>query len=146
MGSFLLVSSWRLMLPQGWWAAVCPEDGTVGWIPSAFVEPISDALADKLRNSGGNVQIYQEDADRFQGSPDSQLTDPFTVGPDGEQRGYEWMPLVDGEKVSVLLLRVKQDIRLCATPVKGPYYHAIRVRPRYPSELSQRLEPPRTSP
>ncbi|EIW64034.1 ras GEF [Trametes versicolor FP-101664 SS1] len=87
----------------GWWAAVRPEDDTVGWIPSAFVEPISDALADKLRNSGGNVQIYQEDADRFQGSPDSQLTDPFAVGPDGEQRGYEWMPLVDGEKVPTIM-------------------------------------------
>lgn len=85
---------------QGWWAAVRPEDNTVGWIPSAFVEPISDALADKLRSSSGNVHIYQEDADKIHGSPE-QLSDPFAVGPDGEQRGYEWMPLVGGDKVSI---------------------------------------------
>ncbi|KAH9858290.1 ras GEF [Lenzites betulinus] len=84
----------------GWWAAVRPEDNTVGWIPSAFVEPISDALADKLRSSSGNVHIYQEDADKIHGSPE-QLSDPFAVGPDGEQRGYEWMPLVGGDKVSI---------------------------------------------
>ncbi|KAI0673621.1 ras GEF [Trametes maxima] len=85
----------------GWWAAVRPEDNTVGWIPCAFVEPISDALADKLRNTNGNVAIYQEDSDRLHLSPD-QLSDPFVVGSKGEQRGYVWMPLVDGEKVPIM--------------------------------------------
>ncbi|KAI0830803.1 ras GEF [Trametes gibbosa] len=85
----------------GWWAAVRPEDNTVGWIPSAFVEPISDALADKLRSISRNVHIYQEDSDKIHGSPE-QLSDPFAVGPDGEQRGYEWMPLVGGEKVPIM--------------------------------------------
>ncbi|KAI0660561.1 ras GEF [Cubamyces menziesii] len=85
----------------GWWAAIRPESNTVGWIPSAFVEPISDTLADKLRNSNNHVHIFQEDTDRFQTSPE-QLTDPFVVGPDGEHRRYEWMPLVTGEKVPIM--------------------------------------------
>ncbi|KAI0375492.1 ras GEF [Pilatotrama ljubarskyi] len=85
----------------GWWAAIRPEDNTVGWIPSAFVEPISDALADKLRNGNGNVAIYQEDSDKFHPSPE-QLSDPFSAGPEGEQRRYEWMPLVNGDKVPII--------------------------------------------
>ncbi|KAI0756519.1 ras GEF [Daedaleopsis nitida] len=87
----------------GWWAAIHPDDNRVGWIPSAFVEPISDTLADKLRNSGVNVQIYQDDTDRrIHGSPD--LTDPFAVSSEGEHRGYDWMPLVNGDKVPIMQL------------------------------------------
>ncbi|KAI8981176.1 ras GEF [Trametes punicea] len=88
----------------GWWAAIRPEDNSVGWIPSAFVEPISDALAEKLRNTPRNVLIYQEDPDRLHNSPE-QLTDPFAPGADGDHRQYEWMPLVNGDKVPILQLR-----------------------------------------
>ncbi|CDO73135.1 hypothetical protein BN946_scf185007.g190 [Trametes cinnabarina] len=87
----------------GWWAAVRPEDNTVGWIPSAFVEPISDALADRLRSSNGSVLIYGEDMNRLHGSPE-RVTDPFAIGSDNDQRGYEWMPLVNGEKVPIMQL------------------------------------------
>ncbi|OSD06173.1 ras GEF [Trametes coccinea BRFM310] len=87
----------------GWWAAIRPEDNTVGWIPSAFVEPISDALADRLRNSNENVHVYDEDLHRLHGSPE-HVTDPFAVGPDHDQRGYDWMPLVNGEKVPIMQL------------------------------------------
>ncbi|KAI0778672.1 ras GEF [Trametes elegans] len=83
----------------GWWAAIHPQDNTVGWIPSAFVQPISDTLADKLRNNNTNVQIYQEDTDNAYGSPE-QLTDPFAIDHEGEQRSYEWMPLVNVDKLS----------------------------------------------
>ncbi|TFK94986.1 ras GEF [Polyporus arcularius HHB13444] len=84
----------------GWWAAIRPDDNTVGWIPSAFVEPISDALADKLKNGGDRVLIYQDDH-KLHGSP--ELTDPFVVS-DGEHRGYDWMPLMNGDKVPILQL------------------------------------------
>ncbi|KAI0639893.1 ras GEF [Trametes polyzona] len=97
----------------GWWAAIRPEDGTVGWIPSAFVEPISDTLADKLRNSSANVHVYQDDASgKLHGSP--ELTDPFAIGPDGEHRRYEWVPLVDDEKVPIM--RLGSDTTTAHTP------------------------------
>ncbi|KAM5536010.1 hypothetical protein V8D89_010268 [Ganoderma adspersum] len=86
----------------GWWAAIRLDDHRVGWIPSAFVEPISDALADKLRGVGGDVAIYRDDADRIHGSPEL-FTDPF-ANVDGEHRGYDWMPLVNGDKVPILQL------------------------------------------
>ena len=60
------------------------------------MEPISDALADKLRNSGNKVHIFQDD-DKLHGSP--ELTNPFVVHSDEEHRGYDWMSLVNGDKV-----------------------------------------------
>ncbi|KAH9920201.1 ras GEF [Epithele typhae] len=85
----------------GWWAAIHLDDDRVGWIPSAFVEPISDTLADKLRSRDTNVQIYQaENDDAFHGSPDSQLTDPFIVTPEDGNKDYEWMPVVSGDKLA----------------------------------------------
>ena len=53
--------------------------------------------------SGSTVQIFQEGDAKIYGSPE-QLTDPFAVTQDGEQRGYDWMPLVDGDKVSALCI------------------------------------------
>ena len=87
----------RLNARQGWWAAVRLDENKVGWIPSAFVEPISDALADKLRGVGAEVAIYRDDSDGIHGSPEL-FTDPFASA-DGEHRGYDWMPLVNGDKV-----------------------------------------------
>ena len=75
----------------------------MGWIPSAFVEPISDSLADKLMHSSSTVHVFQEDIDvKIQSSPD-QFTDPFVVASDGEQRDYDWMSLVNGDKVRSVL-------------------------------------------
>ncbi|TBU50019.1 ras GEF [Dichomitus squalens] len=87
----------------GWWAAIRLDDNRVGWIPSAFVRPISDAYAEKLKKAGNNVAVYHDDADRLYGSPEP-LTDPFVVGAEAEHRGYDWMPLVNGDKVPIMQL------------------------------------------
>ena len=101
----------RLNAQQGWWAAIRLDDNRVGWIPSAFVEPISDVLADKLRGVGGDVAIYRDDSDRIHGSPEL-FTDPF-ANADGEHRGYDWMHLINGDKVCLEFLSWEAGLIVC---------------------------------
>ena len=54
-------------------------------------------------HSSSTVHVFQEDIDvKIQSSPD-QFTDPFVVASDGEQRDYDWMSLVNGDKVRSIL-------------------------------------------
>ncbi|KDR85609.1 hypothetical protein GALMADRAFT_54074 [Galerina marginata CBS 339.88] len=47
----------------GWWAAM-PKGGTVvGWIPQAFVSPLSEEMADRLRNLGEEFRIPEYEAE-----------------------------------------------------------------------------------
>ncbi|OBZ79386.1 Cell division control protein 25 [Grifola frondosa] len=108
---------------SGWWAAVRSDDNHVGWIPSAFVEPISEALAERLLNTRNNSQGSEDDAGRAYGSP-VQFTDPFVVSPDplgdGDSRGYDWMPVMDGEKVPIMQLVSDAESKDTAPNVFSP--------------------------
>jgi len=90
---------------SGWWAALRESDGTVGWIPSAYVDPISEQTAEHMRARGHKIHI-QVDTERLN-PPMADERSPFGIGSpgDGGIRGYEWMPLADAVKV-----------RLCSPP------------------------------
>ncbi|TCD65471.1 hypothetical protein EIP91_002589 [Steccherinum ochraceum] len=86
---------------SGWWAALRESDGTVGWIPSAFVDPISEHTAERLRARGPKIHI-QVNTERLN-PPITGERSPYTLssglGTPGESmRGYDWMPLADAAK------------------------------------------------
>lgn len=57
---------------SGWWAALRTD--RVGWIPSAFVQPLSDDMADVLRNVREELRIYEYHAESlYASSPTSNL-------------------------------------------------------------------------
>ncbi|THH29337.1 hypothetical protein EUX98_g4841 [Antrodiella citrinella] len=82
---------------SGWWAALRQCDGSVGWIPSAYVDPISEQTAERLRTRGHKIHI-QVNTERLN-PPIPDERSPFGMGSPGDGiRGYEWMPLADTMK------------------------------------------------
>ncbi|KAI0783386.1 ras guanine nucleotide exchange factor domain-containing protein [Abortiporus biennis] len=95
---------------SGWWAALREDEQTVGWIPSAYVEPVSEDIVDKMRSSKNDprVRIHDSPADRMMFSPGvvSALGSPFALSPyaimsPGEgMRGFDWLPMGNHGKVN----------------------------------------------
>jgi son of sevenless-like protein len=48
---------------SGWWAAL--RDDEVGWIPSTFVLPVSQDMAEKLRGLRPDIREVEFDAERL---------------------------------------------------------------------------------
>jgi hypothetical protein len=46
---------------SGWWAAVHRGGTRVGWIPSAFVQPLADELADTYDDLNDELQAWTPD-------------------------------------------------------------------------------------
>lgn len=54
--------------PSGWWAALRPNGPQVGWIPSSFVQPLSEDMAEKLRPMREELRLFEYDAERLYNS------------------------------------------------------------------------------
>ena len=52
----------------GWWAAMRQEGPVVGWIPQAYVSPLTEEMAGKLRNTWEEVRIYEYEAEQLYNS------------------------------------------------------------------------------
>lgn len=52
----------------GWWAAMRKEGPVVGWIPQAYVSPLTEEMAEKLRNTWEEVRIYEYEAEELYNS------------------------------------------------------------------------------
>jgi len=52
----------------GWWAAMRKEGPVVGWIPQAYVSPLTEEMAGKLRNTWEEVRIYEYEAEQLYNS------------------------------------------------------------------------------
>ncbi|KAF9270825.1 ras GEF [Marasmius fiardii PR-910] len=83
--------------PTGWWAAMKKggDSETVGWIPGAFVEPLSEEMADRLMNVRAELRIYEYEAEQlYNTAPTSRI--PLYEDPsprkDRRQGGYETDP------------------------------------------------------
>ncbi|KAF8079044.1 ras guanine nucleotide exchange factor domain-containing protein [Lyophyllum atratum] len=50
---------------SGWWAALRSDKDQIGWIPQAFVQRISDEMADKLRNTRKELRSYEYNAEQL---------------------------------------------------------------------------------
>ncbi|KDQ63075.1 hypothetical protein JAAARDRAFT_53300 [Jaapia argillacea MUCL 33604] len=76
----------------GWWAAARRNASKIGWIPSAFVLPLSEEMAEKLRTVREDLRLFEYDADaRLYHSPRTPNTTPLCApSPDGDEE--EWLP------------------------------------------------------
>ncbi|KAH9949353.1 ras GEF [Amylocystis lapponica] len=82
----------------GWWAAMRPGNKQVGWIPSAFVEPISEGQQSRLHAATEASRVYEDNTGRLYVPT---INHPQIVSPDTQFRGFDWMPMLDGEQAHV---------------------------------------------
>lgn len=74
----------------------------VGWIPSAYVEPISEERAERVRNQHRERRrpVLEPVVAGQTFSPDSDYMTPYGLMTPGDGiRGFDWMPMVEGAKV-----------------------------------------------
>lgn len=50
---------------SGWWAAMRKGFTRVGWIPRAYVQPLSEEMADKLWNVREELRAYEYGAEQL---------------------------------------------------------------------------------
>jgi son of sevenless len=50
---------------SGWWAAMRRNGDTIGWIPQAFVKPLSDEMVDMLLNVREELRIFEYAAEQL---------------------------------------------------------------------------------
>ncbi|KAF5384966.1 hypothetical protein D9615_001164 [Tricholomella constricta] len=63
---------------SGWWAAIRSETDQVGWIPQAFVERVSDEMAEKLRNTPRELRTFEYNAEQlYISAPIQPLVPPY---------------------------------------------------------------------
>ncbi|KAF4612001.1 hypothetical protein D9613_004145 [Agrocybe pediades] len=60
----------------GWWAAMAEGGTVVGWIPQAFVSPLSAEMAKRLRNVREEVRVAEFEAERLYDSAPFEINIP----------------------------------------------------------------------
>ncbi|KZT27559.1 ras GEF [Neolentinus lepideus HHB14362 ss-1] len=78
---------------SGWWAAMRPTETQVGWIPSAFVRPLSEETAERLRGLREEVRIYDYKAERLYNAAPTHL-----YAADDDSHREEWGSLAENSK------------------------------------------------
>ncbi|KAK0481525.1 ras guanine nucleotide exchange factor domain-containing protein [Armillaria novae-zelandiae] len=58
----------------GWWAAMRRGGNVVGWIPQAFVCPLSEEMAERLRSVREELRVFEYGAERLYSAPTSQIS------------------------------------------------------------------------
>lgn len=58
----------------GWWAAMRRGGNVVGWIPQAFVCPLSEEMAERLRSVREELRVFEYGAERLYSTPTSQIS------------------------------------------------------------------------
>ncbi|KAK0246451.1 ras guanine nucleotide exchange factor domain-containing protein [Armillaria nabsnona] len=59
----------------GWWAAMRRGGDVVGWIPQAFVRPLSAEMAERLRSVREELRVFEYDAEQlYNSAPTSQIS------------------------------------------------------------------------
>lgn len=56
----------------GWWAAMHKGGDVIGWVPQAFVKPLSEEMADRLINVREELRIYEYSAEQLYLAPISR--------------------------------------------------------------------------
>lgn len=112
----------------GWWAAMRRGGKTIGWIPQAFVRPLSHDMAERLRNVREELRVYEYDAEQlYKTAPISkipfELEEPSPVVPE---------PMAPQMSPRRLLAEKSSQSRLRPHPPPSP----ITPVPQPPSYLS----------
>ncbi len=66
----------------GWWAAMRKGGDVIGWIPEAFVTPLSEEMAERLSNVREELRFYEYRAEQLYSTPVVRATSIFDSGPD----------------------------------------------------------------
>lgn len=61
----------------GWWAAMRAGGDVIGWIPQAFVKPLSEEMTDRLRNVREELRVYEYEAEQLYNSAPISLSVPL---------------------------------------------------------------------
>ncbi|KAF7337603.1 hypothetical protein MSAN_02233600 [Mycena sanguinolenta] len=67
----------------GWWAAMRRNGDFIGWIPQAFVNPLTDDMAEKLLNVREELRVYEYDAEQlYNAAPTVRNNEWYDTSPD----------------------------------------------------------------
>ncbi|KAJ8084746.1 hypothetical protein PM082_003523 [Marasmius tenuissimus] len=92
------------MEPTGWWAAMRrgSDSEIVGWIPAAFVKPLSEEMTDLLMNVRAELRIYEYEAEQLYNTaptsriplygPEAATQTTYKDRKQGYQGGYDTDP------------------------------------------------------
>lgn len=79
---------------SGWWAAMRQGVYQVGWIPGAFVERLTDDMAERLRGVTEALRVYEYNAERlYDTAPVSNVSRLYDPSPEPSPSPYyldEW--------------------------------------------------------
>ncbi|KAJ6486221.1 ras guanine nucleotide exchange factor domain-containing protein [Mycena vitilis] len=75
----------------GWWAAMRRGGDFIGWIPQAFVNPLSEEMAEKLSNVREELRVYEYDAEQlYNAAPTIRNNEWYDTSPEPVARVREW--------------------------------------------------------
>ncbi|KAJ6520256.1 ras guanine nucleotide exchange factor domain-containing protein [Mycena sanguinolenta] len=67
----------------GWWAAMRRNGDFIGWIPQAFVNPLTDDMAERLWNVREELRVYEYDAEQlYNAAPTVRNNEWYDTSPD----------------------------------------------------------------
>ncbi|KAJ3561149.1 hypothetical protein NP233_g10371 [Leucocoprinus birnbaumii] len=68
----------------GWWAAMRRGGDVIGWIPQAFVSPLTEEMAERLANVREELRFYEYRAEQLYSTPVSRNENVFESEPEPE--------------------------------------------------------------
>jgi son of sevenless-like protein len=69
---------------SGWWAAMRKGGDVIGWIPQAFVNPLTEEMAERLANVREELRFYEYRAEQLYSAPISRNDYIFDSEPERE--------------------------------------------------------------
>jgi hypothetical protein len=67
----------------GWWAAMRRGGDFIGWVPQAFVNPLSEEMTEKLWNVREELRVYEYDAEQlYNAAPTVRNNEWYDTSPD----------------------------------------------------------------
>ncbi|KAF8899165.1 ras guanine nucleotide exchange factor domain-containing protein [Infundibulicybe gibba] len=134
---------------SGWWAAMRRGGEVVGWVPQAFVEPLSDEMAEKLLNVREELRVYDYEAERLYNSApisrNPQLYDPEPI----ILSTHRWGDLDVQPSNQRYPLSVRDQTRISPQELRGGGYSLpteTQMRPFPPPSPSTPMPQPPTPP
>jgi son of sevenless-like protein len=84
----------------GWCAAIRANGSQVGWIPRAFVEPLTEEMTERLWHIREELRVFEFDAERLYTSAPVSSSHHYDLLPSpSPSPSHQWVPVVEGAKV-----------------------------------------------
>lgn len=104
----------------GWWAAMRRGGDAIGWIPEAFVRPLTEEMTDRLLHVREELRVYEYDAELlYQRAPISRNEQLYDTSPQGSpSRTLGWDGTTQGSSVSV---SISHTLFIFLNLITGPF-------------------------